>query len=311
VSHIGPAAPTPDESTPESTPAEPAHRATPDEELDIGESDIGESAVQESAIEESADEPPVEKPWHDVYDLNNPAQRMEGFAEAKMALGRSGLIVMPTDTVYGLATDAFDPTGVRRLLRAKGRGRAMPTPVLIGSADTLRALATKLTEEIRALAAEFWPGGLTLICRQQPSLRWDLGDSRSTVALRMPDHPDAIDLLSDNGPLAVSSANLTGHPAATTIAEARDMLRDSVDVYLDAGATPGNIASTIVDCTDDVLRVVRIGVVGVEALRAVVPGLVAPEEVPEDEDDTEDSAEDSADDTTEGSAGVDGRDGED
>ena len=292
MSHIGPAAPTPDESAPESTPAEPVHRATPDEE---------------SAIEESADEPPVEKPWHDVYDLNNPARRMEGFAEAKMALGRSGLIVMPTDTVYGLATDAFDPTGVRRLLRAKGRGRAMPTPVLIGSADTLRALATKLTEEIRALAAEFWPGGLTLICRQQPSLRWDLGDSRSTVALRMPDHPDAIDLLSDNGPLAVSSANLTGHPAATTIAEARDMLRDSVDVYLDAGATPGNIASTIVDCTDDVLRVVRIGVVGVEALRAVVPGLVAPEEAPEDEDDTEDNAGE----TTEGSAGVDGRDGED
>jgi L-threonylcarbamoyladenylate synthase len=292
VSHIGPAAPTPDESTPESTPAEPTHRATPDEE---------------SATEEPADEPAVEKPWQDVYDLNNPERRMEGFAEAKMALGRSGLIVMPTDTVYGLATDAFDPTGVRRLLRAKGRGRAMPTPVLIGSADTLRALATKLTEEIRALAAEFWPGGLTLICRQQPSLRWDLGDSRSTVALRIPDHPDAIDLLSDNGPLAVSSANLTGHPAATTIAEARDMLRDSVDVYLDAGATPGNIASTIVDCTDDVLRVVRIGVVGVEALRAVVPGLVAPEEALDDEDDTEDSA----DDTTEGSADADGRDGED
>ncbi len=212
------------------------------------------------------------------YDLNDPAQRMEGFAESKLAFGRSGLVVMPTDTVYGLATDAFDPTGVRRLLRAKGRGRNMPPPVLIGSADTLRALATNLTPEVRELAAEFWPGGLTLICRQQPSLRWDLGDSRSTVALRMPDQADALDLLSDNGPLAVSSANLTGHPAATTVEQARTMLGDAVDVYLDAGPTPGNVASTILDCTGEVLRVVRLGVIGVEALRGVVPDIEAPGE---------------------------------
>ena len=225
------------------------------------------------------------------YDLNDPAQRMEGFAEAKLAFGRSGLVVMPTDTVYGLATDAFDPTGVRRLLRAKGRGRSMPTPVLIGSADTLRALATSLTAETRALADAFWPGGLTLICRQQPSLRWDLGDSRSTVALRMPNHPDAIDLLNDNGPLAVSSANLTGHPAATAIDEAKAMLGDSVDVYLDAGPTPGNIASTIVDCTGPVLRVVRLGVITVERLRDVAPDIEAPGEAENAHDGTDESGE--------------------
>src|SRR3954462_9796106 len=107
---------------------------------------------------------------------------MQGLAEAKQAFGRSGLVVLPTDTVYGLAADAFDPTGVRRLLRAKGRGRSMPIPVLIGSVDTMQALATSLTPDTRALSEEFWPGALTLICRQQPSLRWDLGDSRSTVA---------------------------------------------------------------------------------------------------------------------------------
>jgi tRNA threonylcarbamoyl adenosine modification protein (Sua5/YciO/YrdC/YwlC family) len=154
----------------------------------------------------------------------------------------------------------------------------MPTPVLIGSADTMRALATNLTVETRELAEAFWPGGLTLICRQQPSLRWDLGDSRSTVALRMPDHADAIELLSDTGPLAVSSANLTGRPAATTIEEARDMLGDSVDVYLNGGPTPGNVASTIVDCTDAVLRVVRRGVISVEQLREVAPDLEVPDE---------------------------------
>lgn len=209
----------------------------------------------------------------DVYSLADPAQRSEGFREAKLALIRSGLIVLPTDTVYGVAADAFDPAAVRRLLRAKGRGRDVPTPVLIGALDTLRALATQLSPEIHRLTETFWPGGLTLICRQQPSLRWDLGDSRATVALRMPDHADTLDLLADNGPLAVSSANLHGQPPATTVEEARQMLGDAIDLYLDGGPTPGAVASTIVDATDDVPRLVRAGVVGVEELREVVPEL--------------------------------------
>jgi tRNA threonylcarbamoyl adenosine modification protein (Sua5/YciO/YrdC/YwlC family) len=215
--------------------------------------------------------------WHDngvsdVYACDDPAQRSEGFAAAKLALARSGLVVMPTDTVYGLAADAFDPAGVRRLLRAKGRSRSMPVPVLIGSSETLRALTTNLSQEARELADTFWPGGLTLICRQQPSLRWDLGDSRSTVAVRMPDSEDALALLTDTGPLAVSSANLTGEPPATTIDEAQAMLGDAVDVYLDAGPSQGT-ASTIVDATGDTLRLVRSGAVPAERIRDVVPTL--------------------------------------
>ncbi|MBA3233813.1 MAG: threonylcarbamoyl-AMP synthase [Propionibacteriales bacterium] len=209
----------------------------------------------------------------DVFSCLDPAQRSEGFAAAKTALTRSGLVVLPTDTVYGVAADAFDPVGVRRLLRAKGRGRAKPVPVLIGSADTLRALATNLSPELQALADAFWPGGLTLVCRQQPSLRWDLGDSRSTVALRMPDHEEALALLADNGPLAVSSANLTGQPPATTVAEASAMLGDAIDVYLDSGPTPGQLASTIIDATGDVLVVAREGVVTMDQLREVVPSI--------------------------------------
>lgn len=256
----------------------PDDATTPEEPSPATPSESSSPTPPESPPESPEHVPLHDKPFTSRYDLNDPAKRMEGFAEAKMAFARSGLVVMPTDTVYGLACDAFDPTGVRRLLRAKGRGRAMPTPVLIGSADTLRALATKLTDDIRALASAFWPGGLTLICRQQPSLRWDLGDARSTVALRIPDHQDAIDLLSDNGPLAVSSANLTGHPPAANVQEAYDMLRDSVDVYLDGGPARGNLPSTIVDCTADLLKVVRVGVISVPELRQIVPELEAPEE---------------------------------
>jgi L-threonylcarbamoyladenylate synthase len=218
-----------------------------------------------------------------IFSLKDPASRSEGFAEAKEALSSGALVVMPTDTVYGVAADAFDAAGVRRLLRAKGRGRSMPTPVMIGSVDTMRALATSLTAETRELAAAMWPGAVTIICRQQPSLRWDIGDSRGTVALRVPAHGDAIDLLLDNGPLAVSSANTTGMPPATTIEEARGMLQETVDVYLDGGPTPGPTASTIVDATGSALRVIRVGVVSVAELREVVPSIEGPDdlEVPE------------------------------
>jgi L-threonylcarbamoyladenylate synthase len=208
----------------------------------------------------------------DVYACDDPAQRSAGFAEAKLALARSGLVVLPTDTVYGLAADAFDPAAVRRLLRAKGRGRSMPVPVLIASMDTLRALTTDVGQDARELADRFWPGGLSLIFRQQPSLRWDLGDSRSTVMVRMPDHADTLDLLSGAGPLAVSSANLTGRPPATTVEEAQEMLGDAVDVYLDGGPV-GGTASTIVDATGETLKFVRVGALSPAEIRAALPAV--------------------------------------
>jgi L-threonylcarbamoyladenylate synthase len=209
----------------------------------------------------------------DVFSCNDPAERSTGLKRAKESLARSGLVVIPTDTVYGLAADAFDPTAVRRLLRAKGRGRDMPTPVLIAGFDVLPALTTGLSVEVRELAETFWPGGLTLIFRQQPSLRWDLGDSRGTVAVRVPDQHDALDLLESTGPLAVSSANTTGMPPATTIEEAQEMLGDAIDVYLDAGPAPGGMASTIVDATTDILVVRRQGVIPVSSLRDIVANL--------------------------------------
>lgn len=189
--------------------------------------------------------------------------------EAVNVLGRGQVIVLPTDTVYGIGADAFNPDAVNALLAAKGRGRQMPPPVLVGSLNTLDGLATEVSSGARALAQKFWPGGLTIIFRAQPSLAWDLGETHGTVALRMPDHPTALALLNRTGPLAVSSANKTGQAAAFTAREAFVQLGDSVAIYLDGGQVPGGVASTIVDATGEVLRVVRAGAISIEELRTV------------------------------------------
>ena len=202
-----------------------------------------------------------------ILDCTDPATWGPSLDEAVNVLARGGLVVLPTDTVYGIAADAFSPPAVAALLAAKGRGRQMPPPVLVPDALTLDGLCDAVPEAARELVAEFWPGGLTVICRAQPSLAWDLGETRGTVAVRMPDHPAALALLRRTGPLAVSSANRTGSSAARTAGEAADQLGD-VALYLDGGTTPGGVASSIVDATTDVLTLVRVGAVGLAELRA-------------------------------------------
>jgi len=211
-----------------------------------------------------------------IHDATDPGTWGPAIDEAVNAVGRGELVVLPTDTVYGIGADAFDPRAVQALLDAKGRGRQMPPPVLIPDVRTLDGLATAVPDAARALAQAFWPGGLTIIVRAQPSLAWDLGETRGTVALRMPDHPAALALLRRTGPLAVSSANLTGQPAAATAAEAYDQLGTKVAVYLDGGAAPGGVASTIVDATGEALRIVRLGALDLATLAAVAPVMAPP-----------------------------------
>ncbi|HZI98945.1 MAG TPA: L-threonylcarbamoyladenylate synthase [Actinomycetales bacterium] len=208
------------------------------------------------------------------FDGADDDARAAGVRAAAAALRRGGLVVLPTDTVYGVAADAFTPAAVSALLQAKGRGRDVPPPVLVPDARTIEGLVTDLPDEARALVDACWPGALTLICWAQPSLSWDLGDTGGTVAIRMPDHPLALELLSATGPLAVSSANLSGAPPAMTAAAAREQLGDSVRVYLDGGPSAGSEASTIVDATRAPLRVLRQGALGLERLRELVPGLL-------------------------------------
>ena len=184
-----------------------------------------------------------------IYDCSVDTDLLTGMRLAKAALGRKELVVVPTDTVYGLACDAFSHEGVTKLLAAKGRDRQAPPPVLIGNAAALEGLAQDIPQLARKLAETFWPGALTMILKTQPSLTWDLGETKGTVALRMPDHKIALALLQETGPLAVSSANLTGEPAAITCQQAEIALGAKVKVYLDGGASPKGEASTIVDMT--------------------------------------------------------------
>ena len=207
------------------------------------------------------------------FDTADEASREEGISAASLAVQRGELVVLPTDTVYGLGADAFDPKAVKRLLEAKGRGRDMPPPVLVSAKPTLDALATSVPDWARTLVEQLWPGPLTVVCRQQGSLQWDLGDTRGTVAVRMPDDAVALALLERTGPLAVSSANLTGMPAATTADEAESMLGDKVEVILDGGTAPGLVPSTIIDATGSQPRVLRVGAVSVQQLSALVEHL--------------------------------------
>ena len=219
-----------------------------------------------------------------VYDTRDEAQLLSGMRHARQAIGRGELVVLPTDTVYGVAANAFDADAVARLLAAKGRGRQQPPPVLVAGVSTLKALVAEIPEPVERLVAEFWPGGLTIVLPAQPSLSWDLGDTRGTVAVRMPAQTLALELLEECGPLAVSSANLTGRAAAVRIDEARDMLGDSVAVYLDAGLSATGISSTIVDATslvggaDPQVRILRDGAVNRARLREVLGDMLQPED---------------------------------
>lgn len=207
------------------------------------------------------------------YDCADPAERATGVRLAADAVRRGLLVVLPTDTVYGVGADAFTPAAVAGLLAAKGRGRDMPVPVLVSSRAALQAVAAELPEAAHRLVDAFWPGALTLVVRHTPHLAWDLGDAQGTVAVRMPDHPLALELLRETGPLAVSSANRSGAPPATSCAEAIEQLGDAIEVYLDGGITTVAVPSTIVDLTGDPPRLLRVGALSVERLRRVVPAL--------------------------------------
>ncbi|MGH3280216.1 MAG: L-threonylcarbamoyladenylate synthase [Trebonia sp.] len=210
------------------------------------------------------------------YDCADTAQRDAGLAAAVAAVQRGDLVVLPTDTVYGVGADAFSPSAVSALLAVKGRGRNAPPPVLVGSVRAAAALTESLGAFGQDLIDEFWPGPLTLVFRSSPTLIWDLGDTMGTVAVRMPLHAVALDLLRRTGPMAVSGANRQGLPAATTADEAQQQLGDAIDIYLDGGPCADNVPSTILDLTQAMPRMLRAGALCLDDLRKVAPVIDLP-----------------------------------
>ncbi len=206
----------------------------------------------------------------ELFDCSEPDARAAGIASAVSAVKSGRLVVLPTDTVYGIGADAFDSTAVAALLAAKGRGRDMPVPVLVGSWHTIEGLVYTVPDSARELIRAFWPGALSLVVQQAPSLQWDLGDAAGTVMLRMPLHPVAIEVLREVGPMAVSSANISGQPAAVSAEDARNQLGDLVAVYLDAGPSDRQAASTILDLSGADPRILRHGPVTAEAIAEVL-----------------------------------------
>ncbi|MBO0820654.1 MAG: threonylcarbamoyl-AMP synthase [Nocardiopsaceae bacterium] len=211
------------------------------------------------------------------YDCADAQQKEAGLVAAVTAVQHGGLVVLPTDTVYGIGADAFTPSAITALLAAKGSSRAVPPPVLVGSVRAASALAESLGAYGQDLIDEFWPGPLTLVFRASTTLAWDLGETRGAVAVRMPLHPVALDLLRRTGPMAVSGAGRHGQPSATTAARAREEFGESVSVYLDDGPCADTAPSTIVDLTGPAPRVLRAGVITADQLRKVVPLVDLPE----------------------------------
>jgi tRNA threonylcarbamoyl adenosine modification protein (Sua5/YciO/YrdC/YwlC family) len=208
-----------------------------------------------------------------LYDCSLPDERERGIVAAVEAVQRGDLIVLPTDTVYGIGADAFKDWAVTSLQNAKGRGRDHPPPVLVGSRHTVDGLVYSVPAAARDLMEAFWPGALTIVMEHAASLQWDLGDTGGTVAVRMPLHPVALEVLRETGPMAVSSANKHGQPAAVTAAEAREQLGYAVSAYLEAGACPDPVASTIIDMTTERPRILRAGAIPIEKLRDVLPDI--------------------------------------
>ena len=212
-----------------------------------------------------------------LYDCRTAVDRDRGVAAAVEAVRGGELVVLPTDTVYGIGADAFTPDAVAALHRARGVTDRVPPPVLVGSRHTLDGLVYALPRAARELADAFWPGALTLYVEHSPSLQWDLGDTGGRVAVRMPLHPVALEVLREVGPMAITTANKLGHPAPETAEQAREQLDYAVRIYLEAGATADPAPSTIVDVTGGTPRILRAGAIGREQLAEVVPDIVAPE----------------------------------
>ncbi|WP_115684818.1 L-threonylcarbamoyladenylate synthase [Corynebacterium senegalense] len=205
-----------------------------------------------------------------IYNCLDPEGRKEGLAAAVEAVRAGQCVVLPTDTVYGIGADAFNNDAVARLLATKRRGPDMPVPVLVGSWSTIQGLVREFSDTAKTLVEAFWPGGLSIVVPEAPSLPWNLGDTRGTVLLRMPNQPLAIELLREVGPMAVSSANISGHEPPTHAIGAKQQFGDAISVYLDGGDSEVGEPSTIIDISGPAPVILREGAISAERIGEVL-----------------------------------------
>jgi L-threonylcarbamoyladenylate synthase len=197
------------------------------------------------------------------------AEHPSAIAHTLDVLNHGGLVVFPTDTVYGLAALPFRRQSIERLYIVKGRSSQKAIAILLGNLAHVDQIAASMNPIAMRLAEQFWPGPLTLVVSRNPGLP-DVLTPDNTIGVRMPDHPVALDLLRQSGPLAVTSANLSGRENAVTAQEVLDQLRGRVHLVLDGGRIPGGIPSTVVDCTGVQPVILRQGPITLEAIQAAL-----------------------------------------
>jgi L-threonylcarbamoyladenylate synthase len=197
------------------------------------------------------------------------ADEPQATGRAVAVLQKGGLVAFPTDTVYGVGARVFAAEAVRRLYEVKGRSTEKAIAVLVAHAADLERVAARLTPGAQKLARRFWPGPLTLIVPKHPALP-EAVSALPTVGVRQPDHPAALQLLAMAGPLAVTSANLSGRPSAVSAADVLAQLDGRIDLLLDGGQTPGGVASTVVDCTAERPVILRAGPISLAEIEAAL-----------------------------------------
>ena len=213
----------------------------------------------------------------ELFRTANKAELLQGMRHARMAIGRGQVVCVPTDTSYALVADAFKPSAVEALRSARGMAEGAPVSVFVPGIPTLRALAAHVHEDVATLVAEFWPGALTLILPAGESLSWDLGQTKGTVALRMPANRVALELLSETGPLAQSGAWRVGQKPLVSAPSLQKRFAESIAVVLAAGEEKtGKEVSTVIDATGlesekGTLRIVREGSIPLTDIFGVIP----------------------------------------
>lgn len=207
-------------------------------------------------------------------DCSDPERRPAAVAAAFAACRRGDVVLVPTESSYALATDAFSSRGRDGIRAAKGQSSQVPLPVMVPRAATVDGLASQVSSEASALMAAFWPGLLTLLLPAQPTLAWDVA-AGAPIAIRMPLHPLLLAVLEQTGPLAVTAANGPGLDPASSVDEAVEQLGDAAfTVALDTGPLATMPPSSIVDLMGDRAVVRRVGAVSLEDLRTVCPEVV-------------------------------------